>query len=58
MQRRPTTAVACRAADFVQAMTDPNHPEHDEMKEWIGRDWDPAEFDIEHINSWLAEFKL
>lgn len=45
-------------AEFVQAMVDPNHPEHEEMKEWIGRDWDPTEFDIEHINSWLAEFKL
>ena len=44
--------------DFVQAMADPAHPEHEEMKAWIGRDWDPHAFDIDHINSWLAEIKL
>jgi hypothetical protein len=37
---------------------DPNHPEHAGMRAWIGRDWDPAAFDIEHVNSWLAEIKL
>jgi Plasmid pRiA4b ORF-3-like protein len=45
-------------ADFVQAMSDPTHPEHADMKEWIGRDWDPYAFDIAHINSWLSEIKL
>ena len=39
-------------------MADPNHPEHADMKAWIGREWDPAAFDIEHVNSWLAEIKL
>lgn len=45
-------------ANFVQAMADPAHPEHEDMKAWIGRDWDPHAFDIDHINSWLAEIKL
>lgn len=45
--------------DFVEAMTDPAHPEHESMKEWIGReDWDPHAFDIDHVNSWLTEIKL
>ena len=44
--------------EFVEAMADPNHPEHADMKAWIGRDWDPAAFDIKHVNSWLAESKL
>jgi hypothetical protein len=44
--------------EFVQAMADPAHPEHEAMKEWIGRDWDPHAFDIDHINSWLAQIKL
>jgi len=44
--------------EFVEAMADPNHPEHADTKAWIGRDWDPAAFDIEHVNSWLAEIKL
>lgn len=25
--------------DFLDAMSDPNHPEHDEMKEWVGYRW-------------------
>ena len=44
--------------DFVKVMSNPDHPEHDEMKEWIGREWDPSAFDIELVNNWLAQFKL
>lgn len=45
--------------DFVQAMADPTHEEHEDMKRWIGRDsWDPAAFDIDSVNAWLAEIKL
>jgi hypothetical protein len=45
--------------DFVQAMADPHHEEHEDMKRWIGRDsWDPAAFDIDSVNAWLAEIKL
>jgi len=45
--------------DFVQAMADAQHPEHEDMKRWTGRDtWDPTAFDIDHVNSWLAEIKL
>ncbi|HEY6353072.1 MAG TPA: plasmid pRiA4b ORF-3 family protein [Burkholderiaceae bacterium] len=36
--------------DFVAALTDPNHPEHAEMAEWIGRPWDPAAFDVDSAN--------
>lgn len=44
---------------FVQTMANPHDPEHAEMKDWIGRDsWDPAAFDIDNVNSWLAEIKL
>ena len=44
---------------FVQTMADPHDPEHQDMKEWIGRDsWDPAAFDIDNVNTWLAEIKL
>jgi hypothetical protein len=31
--------------DFLQAMADPKHPEHNEMKEWYGRIYDPTDFD-------------
>ena len=44
--------------EFVAAVTDPNHPEHAEMVQWIGRPWDPAEFDISLVNAWLNDIKL
>jgi Plasmid pRiA4b ORF-3-like protein len=44
--------------EFVAAVTDPNHPEHAEMVQWIGRPWDPAEFDINRVNAWLNDIKL
>lgn len=33
--------------DFLQIMADPTHPEHEEMREWLGRPYDPAAVDIE-----------
>ena len=42
--------------DFVAAVSDPNHPEHAEMTEWIGGPWDPAAFDIEAVNLRLKNF--
>lgn len=44
--------------EFVQAIADPAHPEHEDMKAWIGRDWDSHAFDIEHVNGRLARIKL
>lgn len=44
--------------DFVAAVSDPDHPEHAEMSEWIGRPWDPADFSVDRVNSWLEDFKL
>jgi len=45
--------------DFVQATADAQHPEHENMKRWIGRDSrDPTASDIAHVNSWLAEIRL
>ena len=31
-------------ADYVEAITNPNHPEHDGLMEWHGP-FDPAQFD-------------
>lgn len=45
--------------DFVQAMADPAHPEHNEMADWIGRErWDPNEFDTSEANGLLDNIKL
>ncbi|MBO0868833.1 MAG: plasmid pRiA4b ORF-3 family protein [Micromonosporaceae bacterium] len=32
-------------AAFLAAVADPAHPEHEAMREWIGRDFDPSRFD-------------
>lgn len=43
--------------EFLQAIADPFHPEHEEMLEWIGGDFDPAWFEPEEINEELAARK-
>ncbi|MEX2130149.1 MAG: plasmid pRiA4b ORF-3 family protein [Pseudohongiellaceae bacterium] len=42
-------------ARFLDIYKDKRHPEHDEMVEWAGEYFDPEEFDIESVNSMLAE---
>ena len=37
-------------ADFLEAMADPKHPDHREMKEWIGGKFDPEKFDVKAVN--------
>lgn len=45
--------------DFVQAMADPQHPEHDNLAEWVGvPSWDPLVFDTIAANDRLADIKL
>ena len=39
---------------FLEAMADPNHPEHEAMTIWYGGPFDPADIDVERINSRLA----
>ena len=46
-------------AELVQAMANPDDPEHDNLAEWIGTDtWDPAAFDSIEVNDRLAEIKV
>jgi hypothetical protein len=37
-------------ADFLEAMADPKHENHREMKEWIGGRFDPERFSVEAVN--------
>ena len=30
--------------------SDPEHPEHEEMLEWIGGEFDPEAFDLDEVN--------
>jgi hypothetical protein len=44
-------------ADFVGAVSDPAHPEHDEMLDWYGGPFDPTAFDVESVNEILRKIK-
>ena len=44
--------------DFLAAIRDPAHEEHDAMLEWCGGAFDPTVFDVESVNETLRRFKL
>jgi hypothetical protein len=48
-------------ADLTQAVTDPTHPGHEDMLEWLGlsdaADFDPAEFDAQTVTQALSELR-
>lgn len=35
---------------FLKVIKDPKHPEHRDMMEWAGKDFDPAAFDAQKVN--------
>lgn len=43
--------------NLLETLADPKHPDHDQMKEWIGGEWDAARFDLEDTNKMLKRFK-
>jgi hypothetical protein len=43
---------------LLEALADKKHPEHKDLKEWIGGPWDPAWFDLEGTNDDLKRLKL
>ena len=44
-------------ANFLQAISDPNHEEHDEYLEWIGGEFDPEKFDLDLVNRELKAIR-
>lgn len=44
-------------ADFLKAIRDPNHPEHDEMLAWAGGAFDPEVLDLNAVNRKLRLLK-
>ena len=44
-------------ADFLEAMQDPEHKEHDNYRQWIGGEFDPDAFDLELTNRLLRDIK-
>lgn len=44
-------------ARFLEAIQDPDHPEHEELLTWIGGSFDPDAFDPDEINRRLKRIK-
>jgi len=42
--------------ELLATIADPKHPDHDDMLEWLGGEFDPDEFDLDDINEDLAEY--
>ncbi len=40
-------------AEFLDALRDPEHPEHEGYWEWVGGEFDPEYFDLDEVNAWL-----
>ncbi len=45
-------------SEFLQTITDPTHPEYEEMVAWYDGPLDPDEFDVDQINARLAHRRL
>jgi hypothetical protein len=43
-------------ADFVEAMGDPRHPRHGELKEWYAGEFDPEAFRVDAVNRLLKRY--
>jgi hypothetical protein len=43
--------------NFLQAIFDPDHEEHDEYIEWIGGEFNPEAFDLKEFDSALRRIR-
>ena len=44
-------------SEFLEAIRDPEHPQHEELLEWVGGEFDADAFDLEAINRKLAKIR-
>jgi hypothetical protein len=44
--------------DLIAILADPQHEEHDQMREWIGEDFDPLQFDLALTDRRLSKLKV
>lgn len=45
-----------RYQEFLHAIRDSTHPEHEEYLEWVGGEFDPEYFSVAEINELLSEY--
>jgi hypothetical protein len=43
--------------EFLEAIADPNHEEHESYLEWVGGPFDPAGFDLASVNAALQKVR-
>lgn len=43
--------------DYLEAIQDPDHPEHEAYREWYGGDFDPEAFDPAEVNAALRQWE-
>ena len=43
--------------DLLDALADPKHPQHDDLVEWMGGEFDPAAFHLELVNQRLRRLQ-
>ena len=44
-------------SDFLRILANPDDEEHEEMKEWLGVEFDSTLFDLRHVNALLRQLK-
>ena len=42
--------------DLIKAIQDPANPNHEELLEWVGEDFDPEAFSIKDVNHFITEY--
>ena len=43
--------------EFLAAIGDPKHEDHESLMEWIGGEFDPGAFDLEEVNAALRQLR-
>lgn len=43
-------------ADLLEAIADPEHPEHEDTLEWVGDEFDPEKFELDKVNERLRGY--
>jgi hypothetical protein len=43
--------------DLLKTISDPKHPDHENMLEWLGENFDPEDFDVDEVNRSLSVYQ-